>query len=85
MKYSEFKTEVESMGFEVIGNHWMVSVLDAEGICICRVSKEYVGAINSFMPIFFKVDKLKKFRLLELIYFLAKTPLEEREEEEPTC
>ena len=83
MKYSEFKTEVEKLGYIVKNkNEAHIYVSDADDLTIARVGKLHaVEMATDFMSF----TTITRFERKLLIYThcknLAETPLAEREEE----
>lgn len=81
MKYSEFKAEVEKMGYECVGDvrhsDDYVKVLNRKTtFTVAAISKNYEYRMSTDRA----MDELSK-DLFNLIVSLAKTPLAEREEE----
>ena len=82
MKYSEFKAEVEKMGFEVEENpHTVVAFRESDGSIIGKVYKQTTACLDTKWSSFVSLKDNEKNELLDLFARLAKTPLAEREEE----
>ena len=80
MKYSEFRQEVELMGFENRQDSVTVGVESTSGTLL-TVSKKRIYEFDNEWSYFVKLDAASKEKLFDLAYQLAKTPLAEREEE----
>ena len=81
MKYSEFKREVENMGFVVIDSGVPIYVEKEGGETLLSVGKERRFWLDPGWGGFEALDEVQKLELYALGYKLAKTPLAEREEE----
>ena len=82
MKYSEFKAEVEKLGFEVEENpNTVVAFRESDGSIIGKVYKQTTACLNTKWSSFVLLKDNEKNELLDLFARLAKTPLAEREEE----
>ena len=81
MKYSEFKREVEKMGFVVADSGVPIYVEKEGGETLLSVGKESRFWIDPGWGGFEALDEVQKLELYALGYKLAKTPLAEREEE----
>lgn len=77
MKYSEFIKEIEDLGFNVGEFDFDIRVVD-EGTSCLRVSKEAINTLT--VDRYLWVDE-KNIKLLEKAIELAKTPIEDREDE----
>ena len=81
MKYSEFKAEVENMGFSVVDSGVPIYVEKEGGETLLSVGKERRFWLDPGWGGFEALDEVQKLELYALGYKLAKTPLAEREEE----
>ena len=81
MKYSEFKREVEKMGFVVADSGVPIYVEKEGGETLLSVGKESRFWLDPGWGGFEALDEVQKLELYALGYKLAKTPLAEREEE----
>ena len=82
MKYSEFKAEVEKLGFEVEENpNTVVAFRKSDGSIIGKVYKKTTACLDTKWSSFALLKDNEKNKLLDLFARLAKTPLAEREEE----
>ena len=82
MKYSEFKAEVEKLGFEVEENpNTVVAFRKSDGSIIGKVYKKTTACLDTKWSSFALLKDNEKNELLDLFARLAKTPLAEREEE----
>ena len=81
MKYSEFKAEVEKMGFSVVDSGVPIYVEKEGGETLLSVGKESRFWLDPGWGGFEALDEVQKLELYALGYKLAKTPLAEREEE----
>ena len=82
MKYSEFKAEVEKLGFEVEENpNTVVAFRESDGSLIGKVYKQTTACLNTKWSSFVLLKDNEKNELLDLFARLAKTSLAEREEE----
>ena len=81
MKYSEFKAEVEKLGFSVVDSGVPIYVEKEGGETLLSVGKERRFWLDPGWGGFEALDEGKKLGLYALGYELAKTPLAEREEE----
>ena len=82
MKYSEFKAEVEKLGFEVLGeNEWKrIYVLHNDENVAC-ISTNTEHTCDTDMYCYYLLSDEKRRIVLDLVSKLALTPLAEREEE----
>ena len=81
MKYSEFERTVKSMGLFINDREGELYVEDDSQFPVLTVSKLDEMVIDTEYPSFIELPYGKKDTLLILVVTLAKTPLEEREEE----
>ena len=83
MKYSEFKTEVEKLGYIVKNkNEAHIYVSDADGLTIARVGKLHAVEMATDFMKFTTITRLEhKLLIYTHCKNLAETPLAEREEE----
>ena len=82
MKTKQLIKEVKSMGFDVVESHYLLEILDDNETLIGAVSKEeFAGLVTNYLG-FYRLDYNSKIRLLNLLSKYAKTPIEDREEEE---
>ena len=82
MKTKQFIKEIKSMGFDVEETYDILAILDDNEILIATVSKEeFAGLVTNYLG-FYRLDYNTKLRLLNLLIKYAKTPIEDREEEE---
>ena len=82
MKTKQLIKEVKSMGFDVVESHYLLTILDDNETLIGAVSKEEFAGLVTNYPGFYRLDYNSKIRLLNLLSKYAKTPIEDREEEE---
>ena len=83
MKYSEFKAEVEKLGYIVKNkNEAHIYVSDADGLTIARVGKLHAVEMATDFMSFTTITRLEhKLLIYTHCKNLAETPLAEREEE----
>ncbi len=82
MKYSEFKAEVEKMGFVVVDSGFPIYIdKSANGETLLSVGKNKRFWLDPGWGGFEQLEECQKLELYALGYKLAKTPLAEREEE----
>ena len=82
MKYSEFKTEVEKMGFVVEDDGTPIYVdKSKDGETLVSIGKHKRFWLDPGWSGFNNLTEDQKLKLYDLAYQLAKTPLAEREEE----
>ena len=81
MKYSEFKAEVEKLGWCISGNKYEVYVLNHGGGKLMVINKTDTHALDPSHISYVILTHEDKSALLDLSVKLAKTPLAEREEE----
>lgn len=82
MKYSEFKAEVEKMGYTFFENKYEVRILDKGACKLIIIDKTDTHVIDPNNVGYITLSHKDKTELLDLACELAKTPLAEREEEE---
>ena len=82
MKYSEFKTEVEKLGF-VVEDEGVPIYVDKskDGETLVSIGKHKRFWLDPGWSGFNNLTEDQKLKLYDLAYQLAKTPLAEREEE----
>ena len=81
MKYSEFKAEVEGLGFNVKHFSQSVYVENQENDILAKVDLHARYMLSTHTNSFYRLDETISFKLYELCMMLAETPLAEREEE----
>ena len=82
MKYSEFKAEVEKMGFVVEDDGTPIYVdKSKDGETLVSIGKHKQFWLDPGWSGFNNLTEDQKLKLYDLAYQLAKTPLAEREEE----
>ena len=82
MKYSEFKAEVEKMGFVVEDDGTPIYVdKSKDGETLVSIGKHNRFSLDPGWSGFNNLTEDQKLKLYDLAYQLAKTPLAEREEE----
>ena len=82
MKTNQFIKGIKSMGFDVGESYYILAVLDDNETLIATVSKEeFAGLVTNHLG-FHRLDYNTKLRLLDLLIKYAKTPIEDRKEEE---
>ena len=81
MKYSEFETEVEKMGFFLDAGEHGIEIVDKYGIEYAYSSKESEMIVDTAYENFPKLPQEQRAALFDLLYVISKTPLAEREEE----
>ena len=81
MKYSEFKTEVEKMGFVVEDGTPIYVDKSKNGETLVSIGKHKQFWLDPGWSGFNHLTEDQKLKLYDLAYQLAKTPLAEREEE----
>ena len=82
MKYSEFKTEVEKMGFVVIDSGAPIYVdKDKNGETLMSIDVHRRFLLDPGWSGFNKLTEDQQLKVYDLAYQLAKTPPAEREEE----
>ena len=81
MKYSEFKAEVEKLGYTFFENKYEVRILDKGACKLIIIDKTDTHVIDPNNVNYITLSHKDKTELLDLSVKLAKTPLAEREEE----
>ena len=81
MKYSEFKREVEKMGFYIGYSPLYLFVVDRYTERLASISKEFDMWLDTEYQEFPKLPQEQRAALFDLLYVISKTPLAEREEE----
>lgn len=81
MKYSEFKAEVEKLGFVMEDGTPIYVDKSKEGETLMSIGKHKQFWLAPGWNGFYNLTEDQKLKLYELGYQLAKTPLAEREEE----
>ena len=81
MKYSEFETEVEKMGFYIGYSPLYLFVVDRYTERLASISKEFDMWLDTEYQEFPKLPQEQRAALFDLLYVISKTPLTEREEE----
>ena len=81
MKYSEFKREVEKMGFYIGYSPLYLFVVDRYTERLASISKEFDMWLDTEYQEFAKLPQEQRAALFDLLYVISKTPLAEREEE----
>ena len=81
MKYSEFKAEVEKLGWFVSGNKYEVHVINDGGGKLMVIDKTDTHVLDPGHIQYVSLTHEDKSVLLDLSVELAKTPLADREEE----
>ena len=82
MRYSEFKAEVEKLGFVVEDDGTPIYVdKSKDGETLVSIGKYKQFLLDSEWSGFNNLTEDQKLKLYDLAYQLAKTPLAEREEE----
>ena len=81
MKYSEFETEVEKMGFFLDEREHGIEIVDKYGREYAYYSKENEMIVDTAYENFPKLPQEQRAALFDLLYVISKTPLAEREEE----
>ena len=82
MKYSEFKAEVEKLGYVVDDSSTPIYVDTIEdGETLMSIGKHKRFWLDPWWSGFIHLNEDQKLKLYDVAYQLAKTPLAEREEE----
>ena len=81
MKYSEFESDIEAMGYSISLDLDNLYVRGGERVYLLSVGSHSAYTINSDYEHFRNLEDSKKERLLDLAWRLANTPLEERDDE----
>ena len=82
MKTNQFIKEIKSMGFDVKELHYNLAIYDGNEFTLAHVSKKEVGVLVTDFPNFYRLEHDTKLQLLDLLIEYAKTPIEDREEDE---
>ena len=82
MKTNQFIKEIKSMGFDVKELHYNLAIYEGNEFTLAHVSKKEVGVLATDFPHFYRLEHDRKLRLLDLLIEYAKTPIEDRVEEE---
>ena len=82
MKTKQLIKEVKSMGFQIKELYSEIVIKDVEGYIVAVASKVEFAALVTEYRGFFKLDYNTKLQLLNLLIKYAKTPIEDRGEEE---
>ena len=82
MKTNQFVKEIKSMGFDVKELHYNLAIYEDNDFTLAHVSKKEVGVLATDFPHFYTLEHNRKLRLLDLLNKYAKTPIEDRKEEE---
>ena len=81
MKYREFKEEVEKLGYETVADSMLVSI-KKNGNIVTQISTKTEMVIVTYYRNFATLVDEERTKIFELVVELAKTPIEEREDEE---
>ena len=80
MKYSEFKAEVEKLGFTYSNRCEKVAVeVDGQPVMDISTGRRYI--VDNFWDEYQQLNETTQGQLFDLAFQLAKTPLAEREDE----
>lgn len=82
MKTKKFIKEIKSMGFHIKDYEVVTVIIDSNEDFIAKVSKVKFGGLATDYPEFYRLEHNTKQQLLNLLIKYAKTPIEDREEEE---
>ena len=82
MKTKQFIKEIKSMGFDVKELHYNLAIYEGNEFTLAHVSKKEVGVLVTDFPNFYRLEHDTKLQLLDLLIEYAKTPIEDREEDE---
>ena len=82
LKTNQFIKEIKSMGFDVKELHYNLEIYEGNEFTLAHVSKKEVGVLATDFPNFYSLEHDRKLRLLDLLIEYAKTPIEDRKEEE---
>ena len=82
MKTNQFIKEIKSMGSNVKELHYNLAIYEGNYFTLAHVSKKEVGVLATDFPHFYNLEHDRKLRLLDLLIEYAKTPIEDRKEEE---
>lgn len=81
MKYREFKEEVEKLGYENVEDSVYVSI-KKNGNIVTQISMVTDMMMATVYAHFTALEDEERTKIFELVVELAKTPIEEREDEE---
>ena len=82
MKTKQFIKEIKSRGFCVGESYYILAIRDGNDFTFAHVSKKEVGVLATDFPHFYRLEHDRKLQLLDLLNEYAKTPIEDREDEE---
>ena len=82
MKTKQLIKEIKSRGFELKKAKDYITVVDTNGFYVAKTSEVDFGVLTTDYIGFYKLDYNTKLQLLNLLNRYAKTPIEDREEEE---
>ena len=82
MKTNQFIKEIKSMEFIVKELHYNLAIYEDNDYTLAHVSKKEVGVLVTDFPNFYRLEHDTKLQLLDLLIEYAKTPIEDREEDE---
>lgn len=82
MKTNQFIKEIKSLGFDVGESHYILAIRDGNEFTLAHVSKKEAGVLATDFPNFYGLEHDRKLRLLDLLIKYAKTPIEDRKEDE---
>ena len=80
MKYREFKEEVKKIGYETVADSMLVSI-KKNGNIVTQISTKTEMVIVTYYRNFATLVDEERTKIFELAVELAKTPIEEREDE----
>ena len=82
MKTNQFIKEIKSMGFQIKELYSEIVIKDGEGYIVAIASKVEFAVLVTDYRGFYRLDYNNKLKLLNRLIKYAKTPIEDREEEE---
>ena len=82
MKTKQLIKEIKSRGFELKKAKDYIIVVDTNGFYVAKTSEVDFGVLTTDYIGFYKLDYNTKLQLLNLLIKYAKTPIEDREEED---
>ena len=82
MKTNQFNKEIKSMGFQIKELYSEIVIKDGEGYIVAIASKVEFAVLVTDYRGFYRLDYNNKLKLLNRLIKYAKTPIEDREEEE---
>ena len=82
LKTNQFIKEIKSMGFHAKDYENSILIVDSNDFFVAKVSKKEVGVLATDFPNFYSLEHDRKLRLLDLLIEYAKTPIEDRKEDE---